>query len=191
MKKKKQRIVKKKNKVMYWIGAAITALLIISIGTLTMRLMPEEPAEEPELPPAPPMIKEPHLNIENVFFQKAGEATRQLGGYPEDMVKKVKKAKEIEGTRFLHVYAPCPTGWKCRPEDTIRLARMVIQNTLFPLYEIENGTYKINIKPREKKPINDYLKIQGRFRHLSEAEIAYLQGEVDKKWEKLLKQVNS
>jgi len=109
-------------------------------------------------------------------------------GYPEDLFRKVKKAKDIKGTRFLHIYAPCPVGWKSRPEDTIKLARMVVQNANFPLYEIENGEkYNLNIKLREKKPIEDYLRLQGRFRHLSEKEIIYMQEEVDKKWERLLK----
>lgn len=110
-------------------------------------------------------------------------------GYPEDLFKKAKKAKDIKGTRFLHIYAPCPSGWKTRPEDTIKLARMVVQNAIFPLYEIENGQkYTLNIKLREKKAIDDYLRIQGRFRHLSKEEINYMQGEVDKKWERLLRQ---
>jgi len=113
-------------------------------------------------------------------------------GYPEDMVKKVKKAKDIKGTRFLHVYAPCPTGWKSRPEDTIKLSRMVVQNAIFPLFEIEEGDkYTLNIKLREKKPVEDYLRIQGRFRHLTDEERAFMQKEVDKKWEKLLKLINS
>ncbi|NIN92142.1 pyruvate synthase subunit beta, partial [bacterium] len=60
-------------------------------------------------------------------------------GYPEDLFKKTKKAKEIKGTRFLHIYAPCPTGWKSRPEDTVKLSRMVVQNGIFPIYEIEWG----------------------------------------------------
>ncbi len=109
-------------------------------------------------------------------------------GYPEDLFKKVKKAKDIKGTRFLHVYAPCPSGWKSRPEDTVKLARMVVQNSMFPLYEIEWGEkYILNIIPREKKPIDDYLRLQGRFHHLDEKEISLLQQEVDKSWERLLK----
>ncbi|MBS3819263.1 3-methyl-2-oxobutanoate dehydrogenase subunit beta [bacterium] len=109
-------------------------------------------------------------------------------GYPEDLVKKAKKAKDIQGTRFLHIYAPCPSGWKSRPEDTIRLSRMVVQNGIFPLYEVENGDkYKMNIKPREKKPIDEYIRLQGRFRHLTEKDIEQMQKEVDKKWERLLK----
>lgn len=112
-------------------------------------------------------------------------------GYPEDLFKKVKKAKDIQGTRFLHIYAPCPSGWKSRPEDTIKLARMVVQNAIFPLYEIEWGEkYTLNIKIKEKKPISDYLRIQGRFRHLKKEEVALIQAEVDKKWERLLANVN-
>jgi len=108
-------------------------------------------------------------------------------GYPEDLFKKAKKAKDIKGTRFLHIYAPCPVGWKSRSEDTIKLSRMVVQNATFPLYEIEWGEkYTLNIKLKEKKPIEDYLRLQGRFRHLTEKEIAYMQEEVDRKWERLL-----
>ena len=108
--------------------------------------------------------------------------------YPEDLFKKTKKAKEIKGTRFLHIYAPCPTGWKSRPEDTVKLGRMVVQNCMFPLYEVEKGEkYTLNIKPREKKPVNDYFRLQGRFRHLKEDDLKVIQAEVDHNWERLLK----
>ena len=87
--------------------------------------------------------------------------------HPEDFVKKMKKAKDIKGTRFFHVYAPCPTGWKSRPEDTIKLARMAVQNGYFPLLEIENGEKTtLNLKLKDRKPVDDYLRLQGRFRHL-------------------------
>jgi pyruvate/2-oxoacid:ferredoxin oxidoreductase beta subunit len=108
--------------------------------------------------------------------------------YPEDMFKKAKKAKEIKGTRFLHIYAPCPSGWKSRPEDTVKLARLAVQTGIFPLYEIEDGERTtISIKVKERKPINDYLRLQGRFRHLKEQDIADMQAEVDRKNERLLK----
>jgi len=108
--------------------------------------------------------------------------------YPEDLFKKAKKAKETRGTKFLHIWAPCPTGWKSRPEDTVKLARMVVQNGIFPLYEIENGeTYKMSIKVAEKKPIADYLRLQGRFRHLKDDDIKQMQDEVDRKWASLQK----
>jgi len=109
-------------------------------------------------------------------------------GYPEDLLKKVKKANSFQGTKFLHIHAPCPTGWKSRPEDTVKLARLVVQTAIFPLYEIEEGEkFTLNIKLREKKPINEYLQLQGRFRHLQEDEIMSMQKNVDIKWEKLLK----
>jgi pyruvate ferredoxin oxidoreductase beta subunit len=65
---------------------------------------------------------------------------------------------------------------------------MVVQNCIFPLYEVENGEkYTLNIKPREKKPVNDYFRIQGRFRHLKEDDFKFIQAEVDHNWERLLK----
>ena len=112
--------------------------------------------------------------------------------FAEDVYKKAKKAKDIKGTRFLHIFAPCPTGWKSRPEDSIKLARMVVQNCIFPLYEIENGEkYTLSIKVKDKKPIIDYLKLQGRFHHLTEDDIKLMQEEVDKNWERLLRKVES
>jgi len=108
--------------------------------------------------------------------------------YPEDLYRKMKKAKDIKGTRFFHIFAPCPSGWKSRPEDTIKLARLAVQTCYFPLYEIEWGEkYTLNIKPREKKPVIEYLRLQGRFSHLTEKEINLIQAEVDRKWERLLR----
>ncbi len=86
--------------------------------------------------------------------------------YPEDLVKKVKKAVSIKGTKFLHVICPCPPGWKTAPEMTIKLAKLAVQTCIFPLFEVEDGIrYKINIKPKEPVPVREYLSIQGRFRH--------------------------
>jgi len=108
--------------------------------------------------------------------------------YPEDLYRKMKKAKDIKGTRFFHIFAPCPSGWKSRPEDTIKLARLAVQTCYFPLYEIEWGEkYTLNIKPKEKKPVVEYLRLQGRFSHLTEKEINLIQAEVDRKWERLLR----
>lgn len=108
--------------------------------------------------------------------------------YPEDMVKKFKKARTIKGAKFIHVFAPCPAGWKSRPEDTIKLARLAVQTGSFPLFEIENGDkWTLNLKVKERKPIAEYLKLQGRFRHLKEEEIEIIQKEVDERWAKILK----
>ena len=108
--------------------------------------------------------------------------------YPEDLYKKMKKAKDIRGTRYFHIYAPCPTGWKSRPEDAVKLARMVVQNGMFPLYEVENGEkYTQTVKVKDKKPIDDYFKLQGRFRHLKPEHLQAIQAEVDRQWAKILK----
>ena len=109
--------------------------------------------------------------------------------FPEDMIKKVQKAKEIKGPRFMHIYAPCPTGWRSSPELTIELARMAVNSRVFPLYEVEKGVYKMSRKiPDDKKlPLIDYLRPQGRFRHLPEEVIAELQIEVDRNYNRIVK----
>lgn len=107
--------------------------------------------------------------------------------YPEDLIKKVQKAKDKKGTKFLHIFASCPTGWKMRPEDSIKVARLAVETKVFPLYEVENGeVWRITRKPKGL-PVIEYLKIQGRFRHLKEADIRRIQENVDKEWDRLMK----
>ena len=119
------------------------------------------------------------------------QATASIA-YPEDLYKKAVKAKNIRGTKFIHVLAPCPTGWKSRPEDAVKLARLAVQTSYFPLYEIEDGEkYTLNFKIQNKKPIEEYLKLQGRFRHLQPEAIAAIQAEVDRNWDRLLKKVTA
>jgi len=105
--------------------------------------------------------------------------------YPEDLVRKVQRAAKIRGTRFLHIYATCPTGWKVPSEASVRMARMAVQARVFPLYEIEDGE-RYTLSPETKGYlVDDYLKAQGRFSHLSPAEIARIQEEVDHDWGRL------
>ena len=108
-------------------------------------------------------------------------------GHPESMIDKLLKAKEIPGPKFIHIYAPCPTGWRSDPSVTIELCRLAVDSCVFPLYEIENGVYKVYKKPKNKVPVKDYLKLQGRFRHLPEEEVERIQESVDREWELLLK----
>lgn len=104
-------------------------------------------------------------------------------GYPEDMIKKLEKARDTRGFRFIHVFAPCPTGWKSDPKYTIKLAKLAVQSNIFPLYEIENGIdYKQTKKIKTPKPINEYMNLQGRFKHLSEEEIGNIQKDTDKNY---------
>ncbi len=108
-----------------------------------------------------------------------------------DLMQKVQKAVAIEGPCFLNILAPCPRGWRYEPADTIQLCKLAADICLWPLYEIEDGKLKINYKPREKKPVEEWLKGQGRFKHLfspkNEYLIAEIQADIDRKWEALIK----
>jgi pyruvate ferredoxin oxidoreductase beta subunit len=109
----------------------------------------------------------------------------------QDLYNKAKRAFEVEGPAFLNVLCLCPTEWKYSESQGINLARMAADTCVWPLYEVENGKYKINYKPKEKKPVLEWLKPQGRFRHLFKEEnswmISEIQAEVDKDWADLNK----
>lgn len=108
--------------------------------------------------------------------------------YPELMIEKFKKAMEIRGPKFIHIYAPCPTGWGSDPSKTLEISRLAFKSKVFPLYEIEYGEYNIYKNPGDDEiPVRDYLKTQGRFKHLPEEEVEKIQENVDRQWEKLLK----
>ncbi|MFH2204370.1 MAG: thiamine pyrophosphate-dependent enzyme [Elusimicrobiota bacterium] len=104
-------------------------------------------------------------------------------GFPEDMVKKFQKVRGIKGFRFIRVLSPCPPGWKHDSADTVALSKLAVQTGAFPLYEIENGVFKLNMKVAKRKPIADYLKRQGRFRKLKDENIQAMQASVDAAWE--------
>jgi len=124
--------------------------------------------------------------LEIVVAHRVPYAATASIAYPEDLIRKVRKAKEIKGFRFIQIYAPCPTGWKSDPSKTIELARLAVQTNIFPLYEVVNGVYKISMKPKAK-PIEDYLRQQGRFRHMSEELIQYTKDSIEKEWNLLLR----
>lgn len=107
--------------------------------------------------------------------------------FPEDMIRKVQKAKEIKGARFLHIFASCPTGWRIPSEISVKIARMAVQTNIFPLYEVEGGVkYTINYTPKEY-PVREYFKLQGRFKHLTDSDLAQIQEMVNEDWELLLR----
>ncbi len=106
--------------------------------------------------------------------------------YPEDLVMKLQKAKAIRGTKFIHIISPCPPGWKSASELSVKLARLAVQTKIFPLYEVERGVkWRISLEP-QGLPVEEYLKLQGRFRHLSPEEINQIQETVDAEWERLV-----
>ncbi|MEW6243849.1 MAG: thiamine pyrophosphate-dependent enzyme [Bacillota bacterium] len=108
-----------------------------------------------------------------------------------DLIKKMKKALAVEGPAFINVLAPCPRGWRTETSETISLLRLAVDTCFWPLYEVENGKWNLTFRPKEKKPVEEWLKHQGRFRHLFKPENRHLIDEfqqyVDNSWETLLK----
>ncbi len=107
-------------------------------------------------------------------------------GFPEDFLKKIERAKATPGPRFIHVFSPCPPGWKFPPEKTVEMAKLAVDTNVFPLYEIIDGRYVISRRSGRPKPVAEYLKVQGRFDHLTPAEVEAIQREVDANWQRLV-----
>lgn len=112
-------------------------------------------------------------------------------GNSMDFINKVEKALATDGPSFINCLQPCRLGWAYPPETTMSLARLAVETCMWPIYEVINGQYKINSKPKEKKPVAEFLKVQGRFKHLfkpgNESILEEIQNEVDARWAKLLK----
>ena len=125
--------------------------------------------------------------VEALAAHKIPYAATASIAFPQDMIRKFKKAKSLKGgSRFLHVFSPCPTGWGIASDQTIRIARLAVQSNVFPLYEVEEGQhYKLNMKG--ERPVKEYLDVQGRFKHLQDDIIEKIQEMVDEDWELLLK----
>ncbi|MCS7364372.1 MAG: thiamine pyrophosphate-dependent enzyme [archaeon GB-1867-035] len=115
-----------------------------------------------------------------------------------DLMRKVRKGIEVNGPAFIHAFSPCPRGWRTPAGKSIEIAKLAVDTCFFPLWECENGVWKLTDRslavarnPKLKKPIEEYLKPQGRFRHLFKPEnrhvIKELQERVDRIWEDLLK----
>lgn len=107
-----------------------------------------------------------------------------------DLSAKAKKAFEAPGPAFLNILSPCPLNWRFPTNLTINMSRLAAETNFWPLYEIENGKYKINYEPKERRPIEDFLKLQGRFKHIFEPKgdkdmIKKIQENIDKKWQEL------
>ncbi|HEX7475392.1 MAG TPA: pyruvate synthase subunit PorB [Dehalococcoidales bacterium] len=102
-----------------------------------------------------------------------------------DLMTKVKKGMDVKGPAYIQILSPCPTGWRCPTDNAIEVGRQAVQTGMFPLYEVENGQYKLNYNPETLKPVAEYLKSQGRFRHLSDADIAHIQQKVNSEFDKL------
>jgi len=118
--------------------------------------------------------------------------------YWKDLIMKARKGIEVNGPAFLHVFAPCPRGWRSEPSKSIELSRLAVETCVFPLWEAINGEYQLStpskvlaLAPQKKRPVKEYLQVQGRFRHLltpqNEKMIDQIQAFTDEKWQRLLK----
>jgi len=107
-----------------------------------------------------------------------------------DLIEKARKAFYTDGPAFINVLSPCHRGWRYNMEDTIKVAKLATQTNFWPLYEVENGNWKLNYKTKERRPIREWMEMQGRFSHLfkpdNEHIIKEIQEDIDKKWEILL-----
>jgi pyruvate ferredoxin oxidoreductase beta subunit len=118
--------------------------------------------------------------------------------YWKDLITKARKGIEVDGPAFLHVLAPCPRGWRSDQSKSIELSRLAVETCVFPLWEAVNGECQMSmpskviaLAPQKKKPVKEYLQVQGRFRHLftpkNEKIIEEIQRQTDEKWKRLLK----
>jgi pyruvate ferredoxin oxidoreductase beta subunit len=105
--------------------------------------------------------------------------------YPFDMMDKIKKGLAVDGPAYIHVLSVCPTGWRSAPDLSVRLARLAVETGVFPLYEVEDGKYKLTVDMSPLRPLKDYMSIQGRFRHLSEGMVNEIAARVKKDYELL------
>ena len=111
-------------------------------------------------------------------------------GYLPDFLNKVEKASKIQGTKYIHVIAPCPTGWGIKTEDCIEVAKEVVDCGLWYLAEFENGEFKLNKRPKEFTSIESYIKRQGRFKHMTDEDIENVVKARDQKWNYINKYFN-
>ena len=136
------------------------------------------PAEEPEASPKKDMVS--ILAAHGIPYI----ATASVA-YPVDLVEKVEKARTIRGTRFIHILAPCPPGWKTQNDETIDLARQAVQTRVFPLFEIENGRdWRLTVD-HAGDPVGPYIRRQARFKHLTDEQLELIQKDVDDRWQRL------
>jgi 2-oxoisovalerate ferredoxin oxidoreductase beta subunit len=99
--------------------------------------------------------------------------------FPENFIETVRKAKDIRGPKFIHAYSPCPSGWRMDPRKAIEVSRLATQTGVFPLYEYRDGAYAFTKEIKKRKPVDEYLRLQGRFRHLTPQDVAEVQRLVD------------
>jgi pyruvate ferredoxin oxidoreductase beta subunit len=119
-----------------------------------------------------------------------GYAATASPAYWNDYITKVQKGLEVDGPAVIHVFSPCPLGMRFDSSKSMEVARLAVQTRYWPVYEVEKGKYKLNIKVPQPKPLVDFLKMQGRFSHLFQPEFQHeieaLQRWVDENWKRIV-----
>lgn len=111
-------------------------------------------------------------------------------GYLPDFMKKVEKASKIRGTKYIHVIAPCPTGWGIKTENCVDVAKEVVDCGLWYLAEFENGKFTLNRRIKEFSDVGHYIRSQGRFKHLTDDDLNSIIEGRDRKWQFIDKNFN-
>jgi len=116
-----------------------------------------------------------------------GYVATASAAYPLDLYDKVKKATTLSGPRYIHVHTPCPPGWSFDARFTIKIGKLAVQSGLFDLYEIVDGKFNLTgqskkLIGKDKIPVLDYFKTQGRFKSLDEQIVKKVQNQVNEKW---------
>lgn len=128
--------------------------------------------------------KHPKKNMfEIMIAHRIPYAATACASYPIDFMKKVEKAKNIKGPAYIHVIAPCPTGWGFSSDLSVEIGKMAVECGLWYLAEYENGKVKMNMVPKTLKSVKDYLKIQKRFKHLKDEDIKVIEEYREQEWE--------
>lgn len=112
--------------------------------------------------------------------------------YMPDFVAKIQKAMRVKrGMAYLHIFTPCPTGWGASPERSVEIARKAVQTNFFPLFEVEDGKYRLTYEVKEKQPVAPFLRMMKKFKHVGDEGLAEIQSLVDRRYNVLKSLVNA
>ncbi len=120
-----------------------------------------------------------------------------IASYPLDLYEKFKKAKKIFGTKYFHILSPCPPGWGYEPKDTILIGRLAVQTGFWPLYDVENGVLKLSnpskkyLDPSKRKPIEEYLNAQKRFRSIDNRILKIYEEYINNMWNEIKQRIEN
>jgi len=148
------------------------------IGAWTTTTPGEHPKEEPK-----------KNLVEIMAAHRIPYAATATVAYPDDLTRKLGKARDMKGTRLLHIFSPCPPGHKSLEKDSILISRLAVETKVFPLYEVESGVrWKLSRQPKGL-PVGEYTRLQGRFKHFTEGDLKAMQERVDYEWDLLMKRM--